>query len=131
MHCHGADGMGTGLLGRRVQPALLEARDNLPAAYVIVACARASGTCRPIPRGEVSDDQLRQIADYLAVGPHPAATTLSNDLDHPAEALLGAVAVPASLEFLAGTRRAAAYCHDPALAAGRALAAAHVWRGFW
>jgi hypothetical protein len=27
-----------------------------------------------IPRGEVSDDELKQIADYLAAGPHPPAS---------------------------------------------------------
>jgi mono/diheme cytochrome c family protein len=68
--CHGANGMGTGLLGRRTQPALLEARDNLPAAYVIVAARQGIGNMPAIPRGEVSDDDLRQIADYLAAGPH-------------------------------------------------------------
>ena len=49
LSCHGPNGMGTGLLARRVQPPLLEAR------------------------GEVGDDELRQIAEYLAAGPHPAA----------------------------------------------------------
>jgi mono/diheme cytochrome c family protein len=68
--CHGANGMGTGLLGRRVQPALLEARDNLPAQYVIVAARQGIGNMPAIPRGEVSDDALRQIAEYLAAGPH-------------------------------------------------------------
>ena len=73
MHCHGANGMGTGLLARRVQPALLEARDNLPAAYVTVAVRQGIGNMPAIPRGEVSDEVLRQIADYLAAGPHEAA----------------------------------------------------------
>jgi mono/diheme cytochrome c family protein len=71
--CHGPNGMGTGLLGRRVQPALLEARDNLPAAYVIQAARRGIGNMPAIPRGEVSDAELKQIADYLAAGPHEAA----------------------------------------------------------
>ena len=71
--CHGPNGMGTGLLDRRVQPALLEARDNLPAAYVIAAARNGIGNMPPIPRGEVSDDELRQIAVYLAAGPHEAA----------------------------------------------------------
>lgn len=69
--CHGANGMGTGLLARRIQPALLEARDNLPAQYVIVAARQGIGNMPAIPRGEVSDDDLRAIADYLAAGPHP------------------------------------------------------------
>ena len=72
--CHAPNGMGTGLLARRVQPPLLEARDNLPAAYVIVAARNGIGNMPVIPRGEVSDAELRQIADYLAAGPHPAAS---------------------------------------------------------
>ena len=71
--CHGPNGMGTGLLGRRIQPALLEARDNLPAAYVIAAARNGIGNMPAIPRGEVSDAELRQIADYLAAGPREAA----------------------------------------------------------
>src|SRR5690606_39069874 len=58
MHCHGPNGMGTGLLARRVEPALLEARDNLPA----------------LPRGEVSDAELQPIADYRAAAPHPSVS---------------------------------------------------------
>jgi len=65
--------MGTGLLGRRVQPALLEARDNLPAAYVVMAARQGIGNMPAIPRGEVSDADLKAIADYLAAGPHEAA----------------------------------------------------------
>ena len=71
--CHGPNGMGTGLLARRIQPALLEARDNLPAAYVIQAARRGIGNMPAIPRGEVGDEQLQAIADYLAAGPHEAA----------------------------------------------------------
>jgi len=73
IHCHGPNGMGTGLLARRVQPPLLEARDNLPAQYVIVAARQGIGNMPPIPRGEVSDEELRAIAEYLAAGPHEAA----------------------------------------------------------
>jgi mono/diheme cytochrome c family protein len=73
IHCHGPNGMGTGLLARRVQPALLEARDNLPAAYVIAAARNGIGNMPAIPRGEVGDEELRQIAEYLAAGPHEAA----------------------------------------------------------
>jgi mono/diheme cytochrome c family protein len=68
--CHGPNGMGTGLLARRVQPALLEQRNNLAAAYVITAARRGIGNMPPIPRGEVSDAEMKQIADYLAAGPH-------------------------------------------------------------
>jgi len=74
LSCHGPNGMGTGLLARRVQPPLLEARDNLPAQYVIVAARQGIGNMPAIPRGEVSDDELRQIAEYLAAGPQPAAS---------------------------------------------------------
>jgi mono/diheme cytochrome c family protein len=73
MHCHGPNGMGTGLLERRVDEGLLEARGNLPAQYVIVAARQGIGNMPPIPRGEVSDDELRQIAEYIAAGPHEAA----------------------------------------------------------
>jgi len=72
--CHGPVGMGTGLLSRRVQPALLEQRNNLAAAYVIMAARRGIGNMPAIPRGEVSDADLQQIADYLAAGPHPSAS---------------------------------------------------------
>ena len=70
--CHGPNGMGTGLLARRVQPALLEQRGNLAAAYVIMAARRGIGNMPPVPRGEVSDAEMKQIADYLAAGPHGA-----------------------------------------------------------
>ena len=71
--CHGPNGMGTGLLGRRVQPALLEARGNLPAAYVVLAARQGIRNMPAIPRGEVSDDELKAIAEYLAAGPHEVA----------------------------------------------------------
>jgi len=71
--CHAPNGMGTGLLARRIQPPLLEARDNLPAAYVVAAARQGIGNMPAIPRGEVSDGELKAIADYLAAGPHEAA----------------------------------------------------------
>jgi mono/diheme cytochrome c family protein len=71
--CHGPNGMGTGLLSRRMDVALLEERDNLPAQYVIQAARRGIGNMPAIPRGEVSDEQLQAIAEYLAAGPHPRA----------------------------------------------------------
>jgi mono/diheme cytochrome c family protein len=70
--CHGPNGMGTGLLARRTQPALLEAREKLPAAYVILAARQGVGNMPAIARGEVNDADLTLIADYLAAGPHPA-----------------------------------------------------------
>ena len=68
--CHGPNGMGTGLLGRRMDVALLEQRDNLPTAYVVQAARRGIGNMPAIPRGEVSDEELQLIAEYLAAGPH-------------------------------------------------------------
>jgi mono/diheme cytochrome c family protein len=71
--CHGPNGMGTGLLARRLQPALLEQRDNLAAQYVIMAARRGIGNMPPITRGEVSAAELKAIAHYLPAGPHGAA----------------------------------------------------------
>lgn len=71
--CHGPGGMGTGLLGRTRPVALLEARDNLPAAYVVLAARQGVGNMPAIPRGEVSGADLQAIADYLAAGPHDVA----------------------------------------------------------
>jgi len=56
-----------------VQPAMLEQRSNLVAAYVIMAARRGIGNMPPVPRGEVGDADLKQIADYLAAGPHGGA----------------------------------------------------------
>ena len=71
--CHGANGMGTSLLGRvgRGQP--LELRPGLPAAFYVSAARNGIGNMPAIPRGEVSDEQLQAIAEYLAAGPHPEA----------------------------------------------------------
>ena len=52
---------------------LLIAAAALAAAYVIMAARRGIGNMPAIPRGEVSDADLKQIADYLAAGPHGAA----------------------------------------------------------
>lgn len=71
--CHAPNGMGYGLLGRRLKQPNLELRDNLTAQYVIMFARRGLGNMPPIPPGEVSDAELKQIADYLAAGPHPAA----------------------------------------------------------
>jgi mono/diheme cytochrome c family protein len=73
--CHGDFAMGTGLLARRMDPSVakLEDRDDLTADYVITAARMGIGNMPAIPRGEVSDEQLQQIADYLAAGPHGAA----------------------------------------------------------
>ncbi|MBO9601954.1 MAG: cytochrome c [Novosphingobium sp.] len=66
--CHGPNGMGYGLLARRAkgfQPDL-EKRTDLASQYVIMAARRGIGNMPAIPRGEVSDAELKQIADYLA-----------------------------------------------------------------
>jgi mono/diheme cytochrome c family protein len=68
--CHAPNGMGHGLLARRVDTPDLEKRDNLPAEYVVLAARQGIGNMPAIPRGEVSDEELQQIADYLAAGPH-------------------------------------------------------------
>ena len=73
--CHGPNGMGTGLLGRSRDVALLEARPNLPAQFVTVAVRQGIGNMPAIPRGEVSDEELQAIADYLAAGPHGEPAT--------------------------------------------------------
>ena len=68
--CHGAAGMGTGLLARRMKPevALLEKRGDLSAAYVERAARIGILNMPPITRGDVSDAQLASIAQYLSRG---------------------------------------------------------------
>ena len=71
--CHAPNGMGHGLLGRRIDTPDLEKRDNLPAQYVVLAARQGIGNMPAVPRGEVSDAELQAIADYLAAGPHGGA----------------------------------------------------------
>ena len=68
--CHGAVGMGTGLLARRMKPevAPLEKREDLSAAYVERAARIGILNMPPITRGDVSDAQLASIAQYLSRG---------------------------------------------------------------
>ncbi len=68
--CHGAVGMGTGLLARRMKPdvAPLEKRDDLSAAYVERAARIGILNMPPITRGDVNDEQLVSIARYLSKG---------------------------------------------------------------
>jgi mono/diheme cytochrome c family protein len=68
--CHGAAGMGTGLLARRMKPdvAPLEMREDLSAAYVERAARVGILNMPPITRGDVSDAQLASIAQYLSKG---------------------------------------------------------------
>lgn len=66
--CHRQMGMGTVLLARRMNPAvaMLEARKDLTADFVIQAARAGIGNMPRIQRGEVSDAQLAIIARYLA-----------------------------------------------------------------
>lgn len=64
--CHGPNGMGTGLLARRMDVPLLEERTDLNRDYVILAARQGIGNMPSIPRGEVSDAELDAIADYLS-----------------------------------------------------------------
>ena len=68
--CHTANGMGTGLLARRRDDAQLEQRGDLAAAFVVIAARNGIGNMPAIPRGEVTDEQLQAIGEYLAAGPH-------------------------------------------------------------
>lgn len=63
--CHGAGGMGTGLLARRVEEPLLEKRTDMDRDFVVQAARMGIGNMPAIPRGEVSDGDLNQIAEYL------------------------------------------------------------------
>lgn len=72
--CHGANGMGSGLLARRgkgFEPDL-EKRKDVSKDYVILAARRGIGNMPSIPRGELSDADLAKVADYLASGKGPA-----------------------------------------------------------
>lgn len=68
--CHGPNGMGNGLLGRRSDQPDLELREDLTTDFVILAARQGMGNMPAIPRGEVTDEELQSIADYLAAGPH-------------------------------------------------------------
>ncbi len=70
--CHRANGMGTGLLSRRLPPeqAPLEARDNLTADFVTAVVRNGLLNMPPLSRAEVSEEALAAIAAYLAEGPH-------------------------------------------------------------
>ncbi len=68
--CHNSFGMGTGLLARRVDPAVaeLEKRSDLTAAYVERAARVGILNMMPITRADASDAQLAAIAGYLSKG---------------------------------------------------------------
>jgi cytochrome c5 len=64
--CHDKTGMGTGLLSRRMQVAELLLRSDLNADFVVSVARAGVGNMPAIPRGEVSDRDLKAIADFLA-----------------------------------------------------------------
>lgn len=66
--CHREMGMGTVLLARRMDPAQaqLEDRTDLTARYVTLVVRRGIGNMPAIPPGEISEEQLAIVADYLA-----------------------------------------------------------------
>ncbi len=65
--CHRATGMGTGLLSRRMSAelALLENRRDLQPEFIQTAVRKGIGVMFPISRGEVSDEQLQKLTEYL------------------------------------------------------------------
>ena len=69
--CHRQFGMGTVILQRRTGPdkAWLEHRDDLTEDFVTAVARNGLANMPRIPRGEVSDAQMAQIAKYLANGP--------------------------------------------------------------
>jgi mono/diheme cytochrome c family protein len=69
--CHRQMGMGTVILARRMDSAkaMLEKRNDLTTAYVIAAVRNGIGNMPRISRGEVSDPQLKVIAQYLTKVP--------------------------------------------------------------
>ena len=69
--CHRQMGMGTIILARRMDPAkaMLEKRTDLATPYVIASVRNGIGNMPRISRGEVSDPQLKVIAQYLTKVP--------------------------------------------------------------
>ena len=65
--CHRANGMGTLILGRRLEAerALLENREDLQGAFIETVVRNGFNIMFPMSRGEVSDEQLQQIIEYL------------------------------------------------------------------
>lgn len=68
--CHRQMGMGTVILARRMDPlkAMLEKRSDLAPDYVIASVRNGIGNMPRISRGELSDPQLKVIAQYLTKG---------------------------------------------------------------
>lgn len=68
--CHLEGGFGTRVLSRRVPQgqALLQDRENLPAAFTTLVVRRGIGSMPQIRPAELSDAQLGAIARYLETG---------------------------------------------------------------
>ena len=69
--CHRTNGMGVGILARRPgdsSKGLLENRSDLTVALVTTVTRIGIGNMPRIPRGEVSDPEMKAIAEYLAKG---------------------------------------------------------------
>lgn len=72
--CHRTNGMGVGILARRSgdsSKGLLEERKDISALLVMTVTRSGIGNMPRIPRGEVSDPEMKLIADYLAKGNRP------------------------------------------------------------
>ena len=65
--CHYENGMATFILQRRLpaERVFLDARDDLQPVFVRNAVRNGMGLMFPMSRGEVSDEQLDQIVQYL------------------------------------------------------------------
>jgi mono/diheme cytochrome c family protein len=69
--CHQGIGMAVSLLSRRpgdTSNGLLEQRKDLAAEFVTTVTRTGIGNMPRIPRGEVSDPEMKAIATYLAKG---------------------------------------------------------------
>lgn len=71
--CHRQMGMGTVILARRMEreQAMLENRTDLTAELVESVVRQGVGNMPRISRGEVSDEELDAIAQYLAKSKQP------------------------------------------------------------
>lgn len=65
--CHLAGGMGTNMLAVRYgqERALLDARTDLPAAYIELIVRNGLNSMPPITRADVTEEELTQITAYL------------------------------------------------------------------
>jgi mono/diheme cytochrome c family protein len=69
--CHQGIGMAVSLLSRRpgdTSNGLLEQRKDLAADFITTVTRTGIGNMPRIPRGEVSDPEMKAIAGYLAPG---------------------------------------------------------------